>query len=46
MCGIAGIIKKEMFVESSELKELCYKLNNRGPDEEGYYTSTFIDYEV
>ena len=37
MCGIAGIVKKQGNILESELKAICNILEQRGPDEEGYF---------
>jgi asparagine synthase (glutamine-hydrolysing) len=37
MCGIAGIIKQNGFVQASTVRSMCQTIFHRGPDDDGYY---------
>ncbi|HPR73398.1 MAG TPA: asparagine synthase (glutamine-hydrolyzing) [Bacteroidales bacterium] len=43
MCGICGIFNKTGYAtERDELKRMCDVMVHRGPDDEGYYTSSHV----
>jgi asparagine synthase (glutamine-hydrolysing) len=37
MCGIAGIVNRQLPVQETELQKMSGKLQHRGPDNTGYY---------